>query len=146
MSFSLVLVTKNYKYYDVGSWAFVFPENSLPSCTKLIWWWNKGNFLGIKTHDVWLTLYLHVKLSRQLDDILYKFLFLLFLLTEKYGFSMSRRKPSSPLYQSKRQLSHTYPMSDLELKALYWRPPVLSHHRRDKLWYGTDPREEDLKR
>lgn len=67
-------------------------------------------------------------------------------LEEKYGFSMSRRKPSSPLYQSKRQLSHTYPMSDLELKALYWRPPVLSHHRRDKLWYGTDPREEDLKR
>ena len=38
------------------------------------------------------------------------------------------------------------PMSDLELKALYWRPPVLSHPRRGKLWYGTDPREEDLKR
>ncbi|KAK2566458.1 hypothetical protein P5673_009978 [Acropora cervicornis] len=67
-------------------------------------------------------------------------------LEEKYGFSMSRRKPSSSLYQSKRQLSHTYPMSDLELKALYWRPPVLSHPRRGKLWYGTDPREEDLKR
>lgn len=67
-------------------------------------------------------------------------------LEEKYGFSVSRRKPSSPLYESKRQLSHTYPMSDLELKALYWRPPVLSHHRRDKRWYGTDPREEDLKR
>lgn len=64
----------------------------------------------------------------------------------KYGLSSSWRKSSSPLYESKWRLSRTHPMSHLEWKALYWRPPSQRNHWRDKHWYSTDPFEADLAR
>jgi len=69
----------------------------------------------------------------------------------RYPLSTSWKKSSSPLfsskYDSKWQLSHTYPMSYVEWKALYWRPPRDHFTWRDRQYqtnqYGY---ESDFKR